>query len=249
MKKELKREIKQDEFTSWLETVIGWGAEHRDELRIGVGVGVVLLAAFGALAYFQSHRTREAERAFQDALAAFEAPVATELAPGAEPPNGQVFATAEDKYKTAAAAFEGVERRYGSMDLGVRAKYYAALARIELAQYAEAEKSLRELQARGSGDLVPDLARVALGGLYRRSGETDRAVEAYRDVASSTTTSLPRDYALHCLAGTLEDAGRYEEARSAYRELVEQYPASVYAAGARARMDYLQTATATAGQG
>ena len=247
MRKELKRDIKQDEFRSWLETLIEWADGHRDELRIGVGVGVVLLAAFGALAYFQGHRTREAERAFQDALAAFEAPVATELAPGAEPPNGQVFATAEDKYKTAAADFEGVERRYGSMDLGVRAKYYAALARIELAQYAEAEKSLRELQALGSGKLVSDLARVALGGLYRRSGETDRAVEVYRGVASSETTNLPRDYALHCLAGTLDDAGRYEEARAAYRELVEEYPASVYAAAARARADYLQTATA--GQG
>ena len=247
MKRELKRDIKQDEFTSWVEMVIGWADGHRDELRIGIGVGVVLLAAFGALAYFQSHRAREAERAFQDALAAFEAPVAGELAPEAERPTGQVFATAEDKYKTAAANFEGVERRYGSMDLGVRAKYYAALARIELAQYAEAEKSLRELQARGSGELVSDLARVALGGLYRRSGETDRAVEAYRGVASNAATSLPRDYALHCLAGTLEDAGRYEEARAAYRELVEEFPASVYAAGARARADYLQTATA--GQG
>jgi tetratricopeptide (TPR) repeat protein len=247
LKKELKRDIKQDDFASWLESIIGWADGHRDELRIGVGVGVVLLAAFGALAYFQSHRAREAERAFQDALDAFEAPVAAELAPEAERPSGQVFATAEDKYKTAAAAFEGVERRYGSMDLGLRAKYYAALARIELAQYAEAEKSLRELQARGSGELVPDLARVALGGLYRRSGETERAVEAYRALASTTQTSLPRDYALNCLAGTLEDAGRYEEARAAYRELVEQYPASVYAPAARARAEYL--VTASAGQG
>jgi tetratricopeptide (TPR) repeat protein len=247
LRKELKRDIKQDEFRSWLENVIEWGEAHRDELRIGVGVGVVLLAAFGALAYFQSHRAREAERAFQDALDAFEAPVAAELALGAERPSGQVFATAEDKYKTAAAAFEGVERRYGSMDLGVRAKYYAALARIELGQYAEAEKSLRELQALGSGELVPDLARVALGGLYRRSGETDRAVEAYRALASAATTTLPRDHVLHCLAGTLEDAGRYDEARAAYRELFEQYPASVYAAAARARADYLVTASAEQG--
>jgi tetratricopeptide (TPR) repeat protein len=247
LRKELKREIKQDEFASWLEKVIGWADAHRDELRIGVGVGVVLVAAFGALAYFQSHRAREAERAFQDALDAFQAPVAAELPPGADRPAGQVFATAEDKYKTAAAAFEGVERRYGSMDLGVRAKYYAALARIELGQFAEAEKALRELQARGSGELVPDLARVALGGLYRRNGETDRAVEAYRAVAAMATTTLPRDYALHCLAATLEDAGRYDEARAAYRELVEHYPASVYAAAARARDDYLTTASTEQG--
>jgi len=242
LKKELKREIKQDEFANWLEAVIGWANEHRDEVRIGVGVTVVLLAAFGALAYFQSHRAQEAERAFQDALAAFQAPVTGELPEGADRPTGQVFATAEDKYKTAAAAFEGVGRRYGSSALGDRARYYGALSRIELAQYAEAEKTLRELQGASNDELVPELARLALGGLYRRSGETDRAVEAYRGVASSTETDLPRDYALHCLAGTLEDAERYVEARAVYRELVEEYPTSVYAARARARADYLETA-------
>jgi tetratricopeptide (TPR) repeat protein len=242
LKRELRREIKQDEFASWLEKVIGWTDAHRDEVRIGVGVAVVLLAAFGALAYFQSHRAREAERAYHDALAAFQAPVTSELAEGADRPTGQVFATAEDKYKTAAAAFEGVARRYGSMDVGVRAQYYAALSRIELGQYAEAEKTLRELQGTGSDDLVPELSRLALAGLYRRSGETDRAVEVYRGVASNPETDLPRDYALHCLAGTLEDVERFAEAREVYRELVEEFPASVYTARARARADYLQSA-------
>ena len=242
MKRELRREIKQDEFASWLEQVIAWGTEHRDEMRIGVGVGMVLLAAFGALAYFQSHRAREAERAYQDALAAFQAPVTTELPAGADRPSGQVFATAEDKFKTAAAAFEGVSRRYGSSDVGPRARYYAALSLIELGQYAEAEKVLRELQGAGGDDLIPELSRLALAGLYRRSGETDRAVEAYRGIASNPETSLPRDYALHCLAGTLEDAGRHAEARAIYRELVQEFPASVYTAPARARADYLETA-------
>jgi tetratricopeptide (TPR) repeat protein len=241
LKRELRREIKQDEFASWLEKVIGWTDEHRDEVRIGVGVGVVLLAAFGALAYFQGHRAREAERAYEDALTAFHAPVATELPAEAERPAGQVFATADEKYKTAAAAFEGVARRYGSLELGTRARYYAALSRIELGQFAEAEKTLRELQGAGDG-MVSELSRLALAGLYRRSGEPDRAVEVYRSVASNPQTLLPRDQALNGLAGTLEDAGRYAEARAAYRELVEQFPASVYAARARARADYLETA-------
>jgi tetratricopeptide (TPR) repeat protein len=244
LKKELKREIKEDEFASWLERVIAWADAHRDEVRIGVGVGVVLLAAFGALAYFQSHRAREADRAFRDALAAFEAPVAAELAPEADRPAGQIFATAEDKYKTAAAAFEGVQRRYGSSKVGATASYYAALSRIELGQYAEAEKALRELQTgSGGGDeLVPELARLSLGGLYRLSGETDRAVEVYRGVISNPDSSLPRDEALQCLATTLEDAGRYPEARAAWQELVELFPASVYAPAARARADYLASA-------
>ncbi len=241
MKKELKEQIKQDEFASGLEQAAAWAGAHREELRIGVGVGLVLAAAIGGVLYFQTQRAREAERAFRDALAAFEAPVSAELPPGAERPSGPTFATEAERAKTAVAAFEGVERRYGSSLLGVRAEYYAAVAQIELKQYAEAEKKLKEVQSRGSG-LEAELARLALADLLRRSGQTDKAVEAYRGLASNPAANVPRDFALLAAAQTLDDAKRWSEARTAYLQLVEQFPASVYAAQARSRADYLQSA-------
>jgi hypothetical protein len=241
LKKELRDQIKQDEFASWLEEMLAWASSHRDELRIGAGVAVVLLAAAGAFAYFQNQRAREADRAFRDALTTFDAPVTAELAPGADRPSGQVFATAEDRYKTAAAAFEGVARRYGSSKVGIRAKYYAALCRIDLKQYGEAEKDLREVQEKGGG-LESELARVALADLYRRSGQIEKAVETYRGLASNPTSAMPRDYALMAAARTLDDAKRWAEAREAYRPLVAEFPASVYADEARARAEYLETA-------
>ena len=240
MKKEHRDEIKQDELASGLEKAATWAGAHRDEIRIGAGVAVVLLAAAGALAYFQGQRAKEADRAFRDALTTFEAPVASELAAGAERPAGQVFATAEEKYKTAAAAFEGVERRFGSSKTGLRAKYYAALSRVQLGQNAEAEKALKEIQALGAG-LEPELARLALADLYRRSGQVDKAVESYRGMATNPTANVPRDYALLSAAQALEDAKRWPEARAAYRQVYEDFPASVFASEARARVEYLQT--------
>jgi hypothetical protein len=151
-----------------------------------------------------------------------------------------VFAPAEDKYKTAAAAFEGVERRFSSSVTGLRAKYYAALSRAELGQYAEAEKALKEIQARGAG-LEPDLARLALADIYRRNGQVDKAVEAYRALATNPAATVPRDFALLGAAQALDDSKRWAEARAAYRQLVEDFPASVYAAEARARAEYLQS--------
>jgi hypothetical protein len=239
LKKELREEIKQDEFRSGLETAIQWVTTHKDEVRIGAGVAVVLLAAVGAVTYFQSQRSREADRAFQDALATFEAPVASDLAPGAPRPAGQVFATAEEKYKTAAAAFEGVERRFGSSNLALRAGYFAALSRIQLGQYPEAEKALQEVESKGTG-LDQDLARIALANLYRRSGQTDKAVEAYRRLAADPSSNMPRDFALMSAAQTLDDAKRWADARATYRQVYEEFPASVYAAEARARAEYLQ---------
>jgi hypothetical protein len=240
LKKELRDEIKQDEFASGIEESLSWIKAHRDEVRIGAGVVIVLLAAAGALIYFQGQRAREADRAFREALAAFDAPVASELAPGADRPSEQVFATAEEKYKTAAAAFEGVGRRFGSSKVGLRAKYYGALSRLELGQNAEAEKALKEIQALGGG-LEPELARLALADLYRRTGQVEKAVEAYRGLATNPTANVPRDFALMSAAQTLEDARRWADARAAYRQVAEEFPASVYASDARARAEYLQS--------
>jgi hypothetical protein len=241
LKRELKEEIRQDEFASGLELAWAWAGRHRDEIRIGVLVFVVLAGALLALQHFRDQRMREADRALREALTTFEAPVASELPEGGERPSGQVFATAEEKYKTAAAAFEGVERRYTSTAVGERAKYFAALSRLELAQYPEAEKALKELQAKGAG-LEPDLARLALATLYRRSGQVDKAVEAFRSFATNPSASMPRDIALMSAAQTLEEAQRFGEARAAYRELTEEFPTSVFASAAKARVDYLATA-------
>lgn len=241
MKKELRDEMKQDELTSGLEHGLAWAAQHRDAIRIGALVFVVLAGAVLALTHLRDQRLREADRALREALTTFESPVAAELPPGGERPAGQVFATAEEKYKTAAAAFEGVERRHASSVAGLRAKYFAALSRIGLGQYAEAEKALKEIQARGAG-LEPDLARLALASLYRRSGQVDKAVEAYRAFATNPSASLPRDNALMNAAQTLEDARRFPEALATYRQLTEEFPASVFAGAARARAEYLATA-------
>lgn len=238
MRKELKDQIKQDDLTTGIEQAVAWAARRRDELRIGGLVFLVLAGAALAITHVRDQRLREGDRALRDALTTFEAPVASELPPGAERPAGQVFPSAEEKYKTAAAAFEGVARRYPSSTAGVRATYFGALSRLELGQYAEAEKALKELQERGAG-LEPDLARLALADCYRRSGQVDKAVEAFRSFASNPSASLPRDQALMSAAQTLEDARRFAEARAAYRQLTEEFPASVFAAQARARAEYL----------
>ncbi len=243
MKRELKEQIRRDELVTGFQNAAAWAKAHEHELKIAIGVAVVVGAAAGGLAYVQGSRQREGERAFMEAVAIYEAPVASELPPGADRPTGPVFPSAEEKYKTAAAAFDGVERRHATLPVAVRAGYYAALSRIELKQYGEAEKALRALAERKDGArLEPALARLALADLHRRQGQVDKAVEEYRALAGDPGFPLPRDYALMSLAGTLEDAKRLAEAVAAYKRLTEEFPASVYAAEARRKADYLQTA-------
>jgi hypothetical protein len=240
LKRELKKQIKQDEFRSGIEHTTAWLKAHAAQVRWEMTIAAAVIAVVGGFFYFQRSRDRAAEEAFSAALGTFEAPVAGEAA-GREPrAAGVTFATAEEKYRKAAGAFDGVERAYPSLPVGLRARYYGALARIEIGEKAEAEKALGEIAAtKGSRSLEPALARLALAELQRRNGALDKAVEAYRQLVDDPTFAMPRDYALMRLALTLEEAHRTEEASAAYRRLSEEFPDSLYAADARRRAEYL----------
>ena len=247
MKRELKRQIKQDELVSGFQQASQWTAAHGPELKVtAVVVAVVGLAAFGLTTYL-GHRRGEAERAFSAALDTFHAPVTAEMPEGSPPPSGPVFASAAEKYRKAAAEFDEVARKYGSLDTGRRATYYAGLARIELGDYDTAEKSLSALAGRRDEPLDSSLARLALADLHRRRGPIDKAIEDYRRLVDDSSFVLPRDHVLLELASTLEAARRTAEAGAAYRRIVEEFPGSVYAAEARRRADHLGAAAPAQG--
>jgi len=243
MKREHRKQIKRDELVTGYERSAHWVKAHEREVRATViGVVVVGLLAL-AITTFQGRRNASAEKAFAEALDIYHAPVAAEIAPGAEKPARVDFATSAEKYQKAAAAFDGVERRFGSMAAGRRARFYAAMCRLEMSDYAEAQKGLDRVVAESDRtSLESAQARVALADLYRRRGETDKAVVAYQQLVDDAGLALPRDAVLMSLASTLEDARRAKEARASYKRLAEEFPSSVFVAEARRRAENLQTA-------
>ncbi len=246
MDKEIKKHIKEDEIVSGFQKLMVWAGSHRDEVRLTAGIVVVIGAVAGGVAWYTSQRQQEAALAFAEAFEVLNAPVTADQPAGADKPTGLSFATAEEKYKKAAAAFEGIERRYPSLAVGQRARYLGAIARLELGENGPAETVLKDIAARReAGALEPALARLALADLYRRGGQFDKAIEGYRQFAGDTTVPLPRDYALMGLAAAQEEAKKPAEARASYERLVQEFPASVYAAEARRRAEFLASASAT----
>ncbi len=243
MKRDLKKHIKQDEFATGLGRAVGFMRAHAREAKVTAGTLLVLGAGALALTYVRDQRGREVDTSLAAALEVFHGPASDELTPGTDRPAGETVSGASERYRKAATQFEAVGRSHASLPAGRRALYYAALSRAELGQVAEAEKLLSELSAeRAEGALEAHLARLELAELYRRTGQADKALAAYRQLVDDTSLPLPRDHVLMRLSSLLEDMRRLDEARAGYQRLVEEFPGSVYAAEARRRVDFLRIA-------
>lgn len=239
MKKELKRQIKQDELKSGLETVVTWLAAHGRQIRTVSVAAVAALALFGVFSWWTASRGEAAREDFRSADEIFHAPLRSELPQDAEP-SGPVFETETERYEKAMAAFDGFERRFPRHELALRARYYAGLARARLGKTEEAETLLSEVAARRDlGSIEPSLALLALGSLYASQESWDQAVDVYQRLLEGEA-GLPRAQVLMSLAACLEGANRIDEARSSYERVSREFPASVYAAEARSRAEFLE---------
>jgi tetratricopeptide (TPR) repeat protein len=240
LKKELKKQIKEDEFLSTLERAWRWFEGNRRTAQAATAALVAAALLVGGVSFYRARREQRASAAFDAAMAIYETPLASEQQ-GPAPLGRAPFATSQDKFTKATAAFDGVERAYPDHVLGRRARYYAALSRLELGETAPAEKALKSLaDTQPASSLEGALARLALADLQRRSGALDQAVESYRALADDPGLGLPRDHVLMSLAGALESAQRTTEAVASYRRLFEQFPESVYAPEAQRRAAYLK---------
>jgi tetratricopeptide (TPR) repeat protein len=239
LKRSLRKQIKQDELVSSWEQFQTWAGTHQNEVRLWV-VGIVLVAVVGGgFWYFRTQRLAESRIALDQALRDFDAPIAT--ADGGQDQAAQP-ASSEEKYRKALAKFDGIARRYGSSNEGRQARYYAALCRVELGETEQAESELRALaQASGgaAGELMSELARLALAETLRSQGQPGEAVTEYEKALAVSSPPIPRDHVLFEMAGALEEAGQLEQAAQVYRRVVDEHPDSRYAQGARTRAEYL----------
>jgi len=231
--------MREDEVRSSVEHAYEFVARNQRQVAIAAVALVLLgLGAWGARSW-QERRALAAELAFADAMKIYLTPTAAEVPEGAQSTVAP-FATKAEKLTKAIAAFDGVDRAYASFASGRRARYFAAVARLEAGDSKQAEEALKPLALAGA-TLESGLARLALADLYRRAGQVEKAVETLRQIIDAPASELPRDAALLDLGATFEEAKRPAEARAAYDRLAKDFPSSVYAAEARRRADFLES--------
>ncbi|MGL6109103.1 MAG: outer membrane protein assembly factor BamD [Rubrivivax sp.] len=135
--------------------------------------------------------------------------------------------------------------------------YAEAKDDIATGSYDKAIKTLERVEGRAAGTLLAQQAQLDLAYAYWRSGERAQALSTVERFIKLNPSSPALDYALYLrgvinfnddigvlgsLAGqdlSERDQRASRDAFQAFKQLVDQFPRSIYADDARARMDYI----------
>jgi predicted negative regulator of RcsB-dependent stress response len=207
--------LKQDKFVQATTTGLSWIEIHRAEaIRAALAVVIVLAAAIGGIVLYQ-HRTAQASIALGQALEIYNSP----LRQAGEPEDGS-YKSIADRSKAANQKFAEVADKYGSLEPGKIARYFAGLTDIDLGKFPDAESNLKNVSTSYNRDLA-SLAKVALAGLYVQEGKTQPAIDLYKQIIDKPTDTVPTSAAQLQLAEIYEKSDP-QQAKQIYAVLKDK---------------------------
>lgn len=246
MKRKERHQLKENEFAHIL------GSARDTVGNRGRQIGLITLAVLvlaGVALGINSWRQRgnaDAERMLADAMVTFNArvvPVSTEpTQPGEVPAAASIgatgsFATVAAKLTVAAPKLKAAADAYPDSEAGITARYHYGSSMAALGKYDEAVAAFDDVVRRAGADsLYGRMARLGKADTQARAGQHDAAIATWQQLASGTGDDLPKDAILMELARAYEAAGRTDEARKTFTQLVDEHPTSPYSAEARAEL-------------
>jgi hypothetical protein len=235
MKSTERHQLKQNEFAATTERVIVAAREHGR--RIGLVV-VLALVVVGGVAGFLVMRKARADRAgamLGTAMAIAQAPIAPpSTLPGAAQAPG-TYANENARSEAALKAYQEIITTYPGTPAALTATYESAGELLDLGRAAEAETLFNQVAASGSA-LYEPMARLGIAQAKVAAGKYDEAVKLLTDLSANRDGALPIDGLLIQLAQAYSKAGKVEDARAAYKRVVDEFADSTYALEARQKL-------------
>jgi TolA-binding protein len=129
-----------------------------------------------------------------------------------------------------------------AIDSGTAAELFASAASARRKGKAQEAIVLYDtLQSRFPGSAESNAADMALGMLRLQRGAPRSALDHFRRYLATNPRAELAPEALWGQAQALSALGRAEEAKKSFAALIERYPDSTYAAGARAKLESSKT--------
>lgn len=245
MKHAEKEHLKENELAHALATANESLSKNRGQvLAIGGGL-LALLVGVGAYVTWQRSQDANVSGLLAGAMVVYEAPVQAPAAPGQEGGTG-VPAQAPGTYPTEKAKLEAALPKFVAAADASPASTPGRLARLNagsvlvtLGRFDEARAQYDQLST--GTDLIAQSAQMGKAQAHLRAGQYDPAIEALKTLSTQTTGHLPADGVLFELARAYRSAGKTDDARKTFNEIVEKHAESPFAAEARTELDKLKS--------
>ncbi len=218
-----RKQLKQDEFVSTVDTVVHWFIDNWRPVAAGLGAVTVVVLLWWVVASWSGSRADQASYLLYQAVTEYENQLGE---------SSQATAAVEEKLRE-------VMERYGRSDQADVARVYLARLLLERGEYGAARNLLVEVVDRHPTDAVGRIAAIDLMELRVTRGETAEVARELEAMVATPGPGLPQDTALFKLAELLVSQNDFDRAREYLQKLLTEFPESPYVAPARQRLGEL----------
>jgi predicted negative regulator of RcsB-dependent stress response len=239
MKAKQRHQLKQNEFADTALKVAGVLREQQSRVVPLVIAAIVVGVAVGGFFTWRARRADKAGALLGVASAISQGQIAPpSTLPGAKQSPG-TYPSEKARSEAALKAYQDVIAQYPSTDAATAARYGAAGELFSQARFGEAEQLYRTVGDSGS-NLYAGPAKLGLAKTLAAEGKQDDAIKVLTDLSGERDAPIPVDGVLMQLADVYARAGKTQEAKAAYKRVIDEFAESPYVADARQRMAALE---------
>jgi tetratricopeptide (TPR) repeat protein len=248
MKTTERHHLKDNELAIALGQAQSWAGSNSKTLTATlVAIVVVGAAVLGYMAW-RNNTDNKARAMLAEAMVIEEARVMPPAPPAGTTNDptaigGQLpgtYPTDKAKLEAALPKFQAAADAYPSNEAGVTARYHAAKTLVSLGRFDEAVTQYDQVIASASG-LLQRSARLGKAEAQLRAAQYDPAIATIKQIVDQKDATLPADAVLMELARAYRLAGKTEDARKTWTQVVEQHAESQYATEAKAELEKVKS--------
>jgi TolA-binding protein len=217
---------------------------YRKPILAAVIAVVALVAIVAAVVIWRQRVDNQSRTLLAEAMVIEQAPVTPAPAPGqTAPPPAQPgsYPSEQAKREAALQKFLAAADAYPSSGAGIAARYHAASMLALLGRGADAVKQYQQVIDRvGSNSLYGEMAKLGLADIEAASGQYDKAIARYGELATGKDGKLPVEGVLMQLARAYQEKGSTADAKKTFKRIVDEFPQSPYAAAAKRELDAIK---------
>lgn len=243
MKRTERHRLKENELALSVARAKDFFEIYQKPIIAGVVAVLALIVVVAGIFIWRQQVNDKSRTLLAEAMAVEQAPVVQPPAPGQPAPPAQpgAFPSEQARQEAALQKFLAAADAYPSSQGGIAARYHAAAALAVLGRHGEALKQYQDVLDRaGANSLYGEMARLGLANVEAASGQYDKAIARYTELAGAKDAKLPVEGVLMQLGRAYQEKGSVSDAQRTYQRIVDEFPQSPYAAVAKREIDGLK---------